>query len=218
MHRGGFARKTGCDKLSFFLPQNNKKLSNFDNFLLTNGENGSIILLADGRLNLCLRPKGCCRYWKGMVIRMNVSKLAKFTNVFTNFMFYAGIAVCVSVPWVLKVASKYSEVFREYYWEMVIAFILSGVFAILIFFELKCMFRTVLAGDPFVMKNVVSLKRMGYYAFAIAAITVGRLTMSMTPAVFVVIIVFVVAGLFSLVLSQVFKQAVNYKLENDLTI
>ena len=147
MHRGGFARKTGCDKPSFFLPQNNKKLSNFDNFLLTNGENGSIILIADGRLNLCLRPKGCCRYWKGMVIRMNVSKLAKFTNVFTNFMFYAGIAVCVSVPWVLKVASKYSEVFREYYWEMVIAFILSGVFAILIFFELKCMFRTVLAGE-----------------------------------------------------------------------
>jgi len=100
----------------------------------------------------------------------------------------------------------------------VIAFILSGVFAVLIFFELKCMFRTVLAGDPFVMKNVMSLKRMGYYAFAIAAITVGRLTMSMTPAVFVVIIVFVVAGLFSLVLSQVFKQAVDYKLENDLTI
>jgi len=69
-----------------------------------------------------------------------------------------------------------------------------------------------------VMKNVVSLKRMGYYAFVIAAITVGRLTMSMTPAVFVVIVVFVVAGLFSLVLSQVFKQAVDYKLENDLTI
>ena len=149
---------------------------------------------------------------------MKVSKLAKFTNGFTNFMFYAGIAVCISVPWVLKFAGKYSEVFREYYWEMVIAFFLSGVFAVLIFFELKCMFRTVLAGDPFVMKNVVSLKRMGYYAFAIAAITVGRLTMSMTPAVFVVIIVFVVAGLFSLVLSQVFKQAVDYKLENDLTI
>lgn len=155
---------------------------------------------------------------KGKVVSMKVSKLAKFTNGFTNFMFFAGIAVCISVPWVLKFASKYSEVFREYYWEMVIAFILSGIFAVLIFFELKCMFRTVLAGDPFVMKNVVSLKRMGYYAFAIAAITVGRLTMSMTPAVFVVIIVFVVAGLFSLVLSQVFKQAVDYKLENDLTI
>ncbi len=149
---------------------------------------------------------------------MKVSKLAKFTNVFTNFMFYAGIAVTISVPWVLQFASKYSEVFREYYWEMVIAFILSGIFAVLIFFELKRMIGTVLAGNPFVMENVVSLKRMAYYAFAIAVITVVRLTMSMTPAVFVVIIVFVVAGIFSLVLAQVFKQAVDYKLENDLTI
>jgi len=149
---------------------------------------------------------------------MKASKLAKFTNVFTNFMFYAGIAVTISVPWVLKFASKYSEVFREYYWEMVIAFMLSGVFAVLIFFELKRMIGTVLVGNPFVMENVVSLRRMAYYAFVIAAITVGRLTMSMTPAVFVVIIVFVVAGIFSLVLAQVFKQAVDYKLENDLTI
>ena len=149
---------------------------------------------------------------------MKVSKLAKFTNVFTNFMFYAGCAVTIAVPWVLKFASKYSEVFREYYWEMVIAFILSGVFAVLIFFELKHMIGTVLVGDPFVMKNVVALKRMAYYAFVIAVITVGRLTMSMTPAVFVVIIVFVVAGILSLVLAQVFKQAVDYKLENDLTI
>lgn len=149
---------------------------------------------------------------------MKVSKLAKFTNVFTNFMFYAGGVVTVSVPWVLKFASNYSEVFREYYWEMVIAFILSGIFAVLIFFELKRMIGTVMVGNPFVMENVVSLKRMAYYAFAIAVITVGRLTMSMTPAVFVVIIVFAVAGIFSLVLAQVFKQAVDYKLENDLTI
>ena len=134
---------------------------------------------------------------KGKVVSMKVSRLAKFTNVFTNFMFYAGIAVTISVPWVLKFASKYSEVFRVYYWEMVVAFVLSGIFAVLIFFELK---------------------RMAYYAFVIALITVGRLTMSMTPAVFVVIVVFVVAGIFSLVLAQVFKQAVDYKLENDLTI
>lgn len=149
---------------------------------------------------------------------MKVSKLTRFTNAFTNFMFYAGIAVTISVPWVLKVAAEYSEVFREYYWEMVIAFLLSGVLAVLIFFELKRMLGTVLAGNPFVMENVVSLKRMAYYAFAIAVVTVGRLTMSMTPAVFVVIIVFVVAGIFSLVLAQVFRQAVEYKLENDLTI
>ena len=34
----------------------------------------------------------------------------------------------------------------------------------------------------------------------------------------VIIIVFTVAGLFSIVLCQVFEKAVQYKLENDLTI
>ena len=37
-------------------------------------------------------------------------------------------------------------------------------------------------------------------------------------AVMVIILVFVIAGLFSLVLSRVFDQAISYKLENDLTI
>lgn len=36
--------------------------------------------------------------------------------------------------------------------------------------------------------------------------------------VFVVILVFVIAGLFSKVLAGVFEQAVSYKQENDLTI
>ena len=40
----------------------------------------------------------------------------------------------------------------------------------------------------------------------------------MTPAVLVVILVFVIAGLFSRVLAGVFDRAVSYKLENDLTI
>lgn len=149
---------------------------------------------------------------------MEVSKLTKFTNLLINLIFYLGIIVCISVPWLLKLAGKYSEVYRRHYWEMTIAFLISGVLAELIFFELKRIFRTVILGDPFVEKNVASLKRMGYYAFGIAAVTAARLSMSVSPSVLVVIMVFVIAGLFSLVLSQVFQQAVSYKLENDLTI
>ena len=39
-----------------------------------------------------------------------------------------------------------------------------------------------------------------------------------TIAMGVVILVFVIAGLFSKVLAQVFQEAVRYKEENDLTI
>jgi hypothetical protein len=80
------------------------------------------------------------------------------------------------------------------------------------------MFRTVIKENPFVRENVVSLKKMGYYAFVIAAAMVVKLLFIVTPSTVVLFLVFIIAGLFSLVLSQVFDQAVTYKLENDLTI
>ena len=59
---------------------------------------------------------------------------------------------------------------------------------------------------------------MGTYSFLIALITCCRLFLYITPAVVIVILVFVIAGLLCKVLSQVFDRAVAYKLENDLTI
>ena len=79
-----------------------------------------------------------------------------------------------------------------------------GVFAILIIWELRSMFRTVLNGDCFVKENVRSLKRMGNDSFCIAAVSAVRLLIVITPATLVIILVFIIAGLFSKVLSNVF--------------
>ena len=62
------------------------------------------------------------------------------------------------------------------------------------------------------------LGRMGNWSFFIAGMSVARCVVYMTVAMAVVILVFVIAGLFSKVLACVFREAVRYKLENDLTI
>ena len=80
------------------------------------------------------------------------------------------------------------------------------------------MFSTVLNEDCFVEENVKSLRRMGTYSFCIAAASILRLFILVTMAMLVIILVFIIAGLFSKVLARVFDQAVTYKLENDLTI
>ena len=59
---------------------------------------------------------------------------------------------------------------------------------------------------------------MGILSFIICGITLVRLVFVITPATLIIILVFFIAGLFSIVLSQVFAQAVSYKEENDLTI
>jgi hypothetical protein len=149
---------------------------------------------------------------------MKRSTLILFTKGLLNFMFFSGILVCLGVPFFFKLAGRYYSIFDRYYLPFSIIFMLAGVFALAILRELCLMFRTVINENPFVIGNVISLKRMGYYAFVIALSMVAKLYYVVTPATLILVLVFIIAGLFSLVLSQVFNQAVTYKLENDLTI
>ena len=52
----------------------------------------------------------------------------------------------------------------------------------------------------------------------LVGIATGIISGIPTPATFVIILTFFIAGLFSYVLSMVFAEAVRYKEENDLTI
>ncbi len=139
-------------------------------------------------------------------------KLTLATKLLLDFMFYAGILVTLTLPISIKFYGRYNSYFANNYVPLILLFFFSGTFAILIIYELRKIFRTVLNDDCFILENVTSLRRM------IALITAGRLFLYITPAVLIVILVFVIAGLFSKVLSQVFDKAVAYKLENDLTI
>ena len=67
-------------------------------------------------------------------------------------------------------------------------------------------------------ENVVSLRKMGNWSFFIALMAGVRSIVHVTIAMGVVIFVFLIAGLFSKVLSFVFEQAVAYKEETDWTI
>lgn len=145
-------------------------------------------------------------------------KLTVFTKGILDFFFYGGILTTISVPLVIKLYGRINRYFGENLWELSFIFMLSGIFAVLIIYELRKIFKTVLDDDCFIHANVVSLRKMGTYSFFIAVITSCRLFLYLTPAVIVVILVFVIAGLFSKVLSHVFDKAVTYKLENDLTI
>ena len=80
------------------------------------------------------------------------------------------------------------------------------------------MLSTVLADDAFVDENADALKCMGKCSFLIALLSLVRIFYAPSPATAVVIIVFAIAGLFSIVLCQVFEKAIQYKKENDLTI
>ncbi len=153
---------------------------------------------------------------KGYVVMKD--KLTVFTKYLLDLMFYAGIIVTATLPVSIKIYGRFNTYFAENYYSLCLLFFLSGIFAVLILQQLRNMFRSVLNDDCFIRENVKSLYKMSIYSFFIAVITACRLFLYPTPAVFIVILVFVIAGLFSRVLAGVFDKAVTYKLENDLTI
>lgn len=151
-------------------------------------------------------------------ISQRKQSLTKGTKYLLDFMFYAGILVTVSLPWSVKWVGKYLERINENYEATVIIYFVLGIAALVLIRELRRIFQTVLEGDCFVVQNVRSLQKMGNWSFFIALMSVVRSIVYLTVAMAVVILVFVIAGLFSKVLAMVFEEAVRYKEENDLTI
>lgn len=155
-----------------------------------------------------------CILWR---LRMK-NYLNTITKRLLDFMFYGGILVTLTVGFIIHFYGKMNPYYKEYQLELTIVFVISGILALLIIQELRAMMKSVLLDDCFVTANVVSLRKMGNYSFFIAIVTAARFFIYLTPAVLVIMLVFLVAGLFSKVLSQVFDKAVLYKHENDMTI
>lgn len=150
---------------------------------------------------------------------MEQKRIIIFTKYLLNFMFYSGILVAVSLPFTLKLAGRYySADLAEHYISMLSIFFLSGVSGLVIVWQLRKMISTVIDRNCFVDSNTKSLRVMGKAAFVITVLFLIKMFILPTPATFIIILTFFIAGIFSYVLSFVFSEAVRYKEENDLTI
>lgn len=155
---------------------------------------------------------------RGKVKSADDKALAMGTKYLLDFMFWAGIAVTATLPFTLKKIGEYLPRVNEHYAAALTVYFILGIAALALIRELRKIFRTVLNQDCFVQDNVVSLRRMANWSFFIAFMSVVRTIVYMSVAMLVVILVFIIAGLFSKVLACVFEKAVQYKEENDLTV
>lgn len=146
-------------------------------------------------------------------------KLIRITKRILDVMFYCGIVVIVTLPLSLRYAGNhYSRAFQEYYMLMLVIFAAAGICGIVIVGELRKMMHTVEQKNCFVPENVKSLEIMGMTSAVIVALFFLKCFFLPTPATFIIVLTFFIAGLFSGVLSFVFREAIRYKEENDLTI
>ena len=150
---------------------------------------------------------------------MKYERIKKLTKLILDIMFFTGIIVLLTLPiWLRFAGTHYSKDIEIHYLAMLIVFAVSGLNGLLIVNELRKMMKTVLEANCFVEDNVKSLRRMARYSLVISIFFFIKVLLVPTPATLIIILVFFIAALFSVVLSCVFQEAVNYRDENDLTI
>ncbi len=136
-----------------------------------------------------------------------------------DVLFYLSIVCTIMVPFVASWLFdwiNYSN--SEYLTVFTIILFISGLCCVYILFNLKQMYRSLLVGNPFVDKNVNHLRKIAVSCSIVALIYAVKCLFLFTFAAIVISMIFVVGTLFCLTLKDLFKQAINYKLENELTI
>jgi hypothetical protein len=103
-------------------------------------------------------------------------------------------------------------------WPFTLILLSSGICSLYILWQLKAIFNTLLGGDPFVVKNVICLRKCSVASFLIAIIYIVKIIFWFTLTSSIIVIIFSLLGLFSLTLKDVFKKAIAYKEENDWTV
>lgn len=145
--------------------------------------------------------------------------LSGIVKYLLDLVFAGGLAILIGLPFILN---WYLDQFRTYvnekYWFLLPFLYLTGILALVILFELRAVFKTFNKMDPFTMRNVKSFKRMAICSLVIALLYVVKIAFFNSFLTIILAMVFVIAGLFALIIGEVFRQAVIVKEENDLTI
>lgn len=135
-----------------------------------------------------------------------------------DIMFYGGILCVLAVPLLAKGIRDYFGYGDEVLLPFMLILFSSGTLALYILFNLKRMFKTLLGGNPFVEKNVSCFRKMAVACALIALVYIAKCFYIFSIATVIIVMVFAIGSLFCLTLKDIFKQAVAFKQENDLTI
>lgn len=137
-----------------------------------------------------------------------------------DLIFLGGIGIFISLPKSLKwyLGSTYGHTDHKIYYFLLILLAVTGILALIIVNEIRKIFKTLNRKDPFLMDNVQSLKRMGICSFLVALFYTSKIIFLNSFMTVIVVMVFIIAGFFSIILAEVFYQAVEVKRENDFTI
>jgi hypothetical protein len=136
-----------------------------------------------------------------------------------DFIFLGGLGIYVALPLALKwyMNTIYRTSTENYYFLLGFLYI-TGIVCLGLVNEMRKIFKTLNRKNPFMVDNVKSLNRVGGACLVIAAAYIFKVFFFNSVLTAIIAMVFIIAGLFAIVLAEVFQQAIAVKEENDLTV
>lgn len=146
-----------------------------------------------------------------------LSGLVKYT---LDLMMLLVMLVLLTLPITVKmyIETYVSTVGENYYWFLLVFLWVSGLLYMGIVYELRKMFKSLNQREPFTRANVASFKRIAVLALWVAAIYAIKIVFYISLLTIVIGMAALSVGLCALIIGEVFRQAVEVKEENDLTI
>jgi len=156
--------------------------------------------------------------------------LASFLKISLDIMIVIGIAIYVILSKGMLMDKAVDMLWGRYIITYIL-FSVGGISVILILFKLRKVVCSLINVTPFIRDNVISLKRISLLSFVISICYALNFVINGQYKNFSIayidssgihtdieFLIFFFAGWFILILSQVFKQAVEVKEENEFTI
>lgn len=161
---------------------------------------------------------------------MENEKKFQIFNVFLNVLFYLEVIVCIMVP-VLLYTFIFSPKVIQFNIIMAILFFMAFISCIIITNEIIKINKTLIEKNPFAMNNVKSIRNIalnifiiGIYVFIKDRLKFGYMGFfafhsdQYGPYCDMDFLIFIIVGIFMLILAEIFKEAIKIKEENDLTV
>jgi len=133
--------------------------------------------------------------------------------------FAAGLLMALTLPMMIDhYAAMFGLRLGESYREFIVPFLMvTAVPSLWVVLEMIGMMRSI-PTDPFVMRNVKALYRIGFIFFVLAVIFFIKCLMFISFLTIVCMFFFIGSGLFSFTLAALIRQSIIFREENDLTI
>lgn len=145
--------------------------------------------------------------------------LSGYVKILLDLVFFGGLLIYITLPFCLKFYLNFFQLSKnENFYFLLGLLYVTGFFCLALVYEMIKIFKTINRKNPFQMDNSISLKKISVCSFIIAAAYIVKIFVSNSFLTIIITMIFILAGLFTIILAELFKQAVIYKEENDLTI